>query len=353
MCLRPRPWRQRRYRRGRNRPDFAGDRECHSQRDWHQADRDPDPARPSDRRTEREGRSMTSASISASTQSAEFRAAGTDLSERRRSGVSQGPLIDITARPDTIGIEWGADGAARIGAFTTIAAIAADARINEAYPGLAAAALGLATPQVRHLATLGGNLAQRSRCWYYRNPHIACLRKGGSDCPARSGNHLYSVAFDLGPCVAPHPSTMAVALLAYDATIITDRRAGLTIGELCGDGSNGAADNLLASGEMIRSVQLPPPVQGERALSKRAISRSHAEWPLVEVCVRAVVSAGVFQLIRITAGGIAPVPLRLAASEAALQGKPANSATIATAAKQATAGARPLPMTGYKLDLLD
>jgi xanthine dehydrogenase YagS FAD-binding subunit len=296
--------------------------------------------------------SMQSLSVNASAPSVEFRAAGTDLSERRRSGVSRGPLIDIKTSPDTIGMNWGADGALRIGAFTTIAAIAADARIIEAYPGLAAAALGLATPQIRHLATIGGNLAQRSRCWYFRNPHIACLKKGGADCPARSGNHLYSVAFDLGPCVAPHPSTMAAALLAYEATIITDRRSGLTIGELLGDGSNGAADNMLLSGEMIRAVQLPPPLQDERALYKRAISRSHAEWPLVEVCARAVVSAGAFQFIRITAGGIAPIPLRLSAAEAALQGAPANPATIANAAKQAIAGAKPLPMTGYKLDLL-
>jgi xanthine dehydrogenase YagS FAD-binding subunit len=202
------------------------------------------------------------------------------------------------------------------------------------------------------LATLGGNLAQRSRCWYYRNPHIACLKKGGSDCPARNGNHLYSVAFDLGPCVAPHPSTMAAALLAYEATIITDRRSGLTIGDLLGDGSNGAADHALTSGEMIKGVQLPAPVPGERALYKRAISRSHAEWPLVEVCARAVVSAGAFQLIRIAAGGIAPVPLRLSTSEAALKGAAANTANIARAADQATAGAKPLPMTGYKLDLL-
>ena len=295
---------------------------------------------------------MTSASMTASAQTAEFRAAGTDLSERRRSGVSKGPLIDITAAPDTIGMHWGADGAVRIGAFTTIAAIADDARIVQAYPGLAAAALGLATPQVRHLATLGGNLAQRSRCWYFRNPHIACLKKGGPDCPARAGNHLYSVAFDLGPCVAPHPSTMASALLAYEATISTDRRSGLTIGELLGDGSNGVADHLLEPGEMIRSVGLPPPVAGERALYKRAISRSHAEWPLVEVCVRAVVSAGSFQFIRIAAGGIAPVPLRLSASEAVLQGAPASPANIGNAARQATAGANPLPMTGYKLDLL-
>ena len=162
---------------------------------------------------------------------AEFRAAGTDLSERRRSGVSTGPLIDISAGPDTIGIGWGADGAARIGAFTTIAEVAADARIAQAYPGLAAAALGLATPQIRHLATLGGNLAQRSRCWYFRNPHIACLKKGGSECPARAGNHLYHVAFDLGPCVAPHPSTMAAALLACEASVSTDRRSRLTIGD--------------------------------------------------------------------------------------------------------------------------
>jgi xanthine dehydrogenase YagS FAD-binding subunit len=291
---------------------------------------------------------MTTASI----HTAEFRAAGTDLSERRRSGVSRGPLIDIAAAPETIGIGWGADGAARIGALTTIAAIATDPRLGQAYPGLAAAALRLATPQVRHLATLGGNLAQRSRCWYFRNPDIACLKKGGTECPARTGNHLYSVAFDLGPCVAPHPSTMAAALLAYAATISTDRRSGLTIGELLGDGSNGAADHALASGEMIRSIELPPPVPGERALYKRAISRSHAEWPLVEVCARAVVSDGAFQFVRIAAGGIAPVPLRLSASEAVLQGAPASSANIANAARQATAGAKPLPMTGYKLDLL-
>ncbi|WP_375785193.1 FAD binding domain-containing protein [Bradyrhizobium sp. Pha-3] len=282
----------------------------------------------------------------------EFRAAGTDLSERRRSGLSCGSIIDLIASPDTIGVAWGADGAARIGALTAIAAITSDARLAQAYPGIAAAAQGLATPQIRHMATLGGNLAQRSRCWYFRNPQIACLKKGGSDCPARAGNHLYHVAFDLGPCVAPHPSTMAMALLAYDAKIVTDRRSGLSITDLLGDGSNGTADNLLAPGERIERIELPAPLAGERALYKRAISRSYAEWPLVEICVRAVISGGTFQQIHITAGGIAPVPLRLAASAAALQGKPANAASAAQAAELAASGARPLPMTGYKLELL-
>ncbi|PDT77678.1 FAD binding domain-containing protein [Bradyrhizobium sp. C9] len=282
----------------------------------------------------------------------EFRAAGTDLSERRRSGLSCGSIIDLTASPDTIGIAWNEDGSARIGALTAIAAIASDARLAQAYPGIAAAAQGLATPQIRHMATLGGNLAQRSRCWYFRNPQIACLKKGGSDCPARAGNHLYHVAFDLGPCVAPHPSTMAMALLAYDAKIVTDRRSRLSITDLLGDGSDGAADNLLAAGERIERIELPAPLAGERALYKRAISRTHAEWPLVEICVRAVIERGVFREVHITAGGIAPVPLRLAASAAALQGKPADAATIAQAAELATSGAKPLPMTGYKLDLL-
>lgn len=290
--------------------------------------------------------------MSTMTAIAEFRAAGTDLSERRRSGVSRGPLVDIAAGPESTTIEWGTDGTARIGAFVTIAALAADVRIAAGYPGIAASALGLATPQVRHLATIGGNLAQRSRCWYFRNPHIDCLKKSGSDCPARDGNHLYHAAFDLGPCVAPHPSTMAAALLAYDATVATDQRGALSIPELLGDGSDGTADHALHPGEMIRSIALPPPLAGERALYKRAISRTHAEWPLAEVCARAVVKDGAFQLVRLTAGGVAARPIRLTASETALQGKPANAAAIAEAAKLATSGAKPLPMTGYKLDLL-
>jgi len=281
----------------------------------------------------------------------EFRAAGTDLSERRRTGVSKGPVIDLVL-PGDDGIIWGADGAATIGAFATIATIASDRRINEAYPGIAATAAGLATPQIRHLATLGGNLAQRSRCWYFRNPHIACLKKGGSDCPARSGNHLYSVAFDLGPCVAPHPSSMAAALLAYEAMVTTDRRKAISIAELLGDGSDGRIDHALQSGETIRSVTLPGPLAGERARYKRAISRSYAEWPLVEVCARAVIADGVFKSVRIAAGGIAPRPLRLNASEAALEGRAPTEAAIANAAKLAADGAKPLPMTLYKLELL-
>ena len=281
----------------------------------------------------------------------EFRAAATDLSERLRSGVARGPVIDIAPQVES-GVSFAADGVATIGAFTTIAAIASNPDIAAAYPGLAATAGGLATPQIRHLATLGGNLAQRSRCWYYRNPHIACLKKGGDDCPARAGNHLYHVAFDTGPCIAPHPSSMAVALLAYEATVGTDRRDRLSIADLLGDGSDGSQDHALGQGELVRHIELPAAIAGERALYKRAISRTYAEWPLVEVCARAVVADGRFRFVRLAAGGIAPRPFRLMASEALLLGAEANEETIREAARRATTDANPLPMTAYKLDLL-
>src|SRR5262245_1926267 len=282
----------------------------------------------------------------------EYRAAGTDVSERRRTGVSRGPIIDLVPSPYTIGVSWNDGGAARVGASTSVASLAADAAIVRSYPGLAAAAGGLATPQIRHLATIGGNLAQRSRCWYFRNPHFDCFRKGGTQCPAREGNHLYSVAFDLGPCVAPHPSTLAAALLAYDATVATDQRGALSIPQLLGDGTNAASDHALGAGEVIKSIQLPPPLTGERAYYKRAISRTHAEWPLVELVVRAVVSDGKFERVFAAAGGIAPVPLRLTAVEHAATGAAASDATVEAAAKQAVVVAKPLPMTAYKLDLL-
>ena len=279
---------------------------------------------------------------------AEFRAGGTDLSERRRSGVSRGTVLDIDAPAGVVAEAGGL----RLGALTSVAALAADPAIARDYPGLAAAAGGLATPQIRRVATLGGNIAQRNRCWYFRNPEIACLKKGGEGCPARSGNALYAVAFDTAPCVAPHPSTLAAALLAYDARLDTNQRQGVSMVEALGDGRATASETALAPGELIVAVVLPAPVAGERAAYKRAIGRAHAEWPLVELVVTAIVEAGVFTRLRLVAGGVAPTPLRLHAAEAAASGQPIAAATFAAAAAAAVAGSNPLPQSRYKLDLL-
>jgi xanthine dehydrogenase YagS FAD-binding subunit len=250
-------------------------------------------------------------------------------------------------------IAWRQDGAARIGAMGTIETLASDARVRNAYPGFAAAAASLATPQIRSVGTLGGNLAQRSRCWYFRNPHLACLKKGGPVCPARAGNHLYGVAFDLGPCIAPHPSTLAAALLAYEATVTTNERSGLTISELLGDGSDGTVDHKLKPGEYIIHTDIRPPLEGEHAGYHRVISRTYAEWPLVEAVVRVVLVGKRFEFVRVTAGGIAPVPLRFIDVEEALRSSASEVASIRQAAALSVKNAKPLPGTAYKLKLLE
>jgi xanthine dehydrogenase YagS FAD-binding subunit len=283
----------------------------------------------------------------------EFRAGGTDLSERRRSGISRGNIVDLAPSDAMSGIAWGPQGAARIGALVTIETLACDARVQAAYPGLAAAAAGLATPQIRSVGTLGGNLAQRTRCWYFRNPHLACLKKGAPVCPARDGNHLYGVAFDLGPCVAPHPSTLAAALLAYDATVTTSERSSLTIAALLGDGTDGTADNTLVPGESITHIDMPAPLAHERAGYRRAIGRAYAEWPLVEVVVRAVIAPQRFEFVRVAAGGIATVPLRFPAVEDALRSAAFDEAAIRRATALAAKNAKPLAGTAYKLKLLE
>lgn len=284
---------------------------------------------------------------------AEWRAAGTDLSERRRNRVSRGPVRDLAPTPLMLSVDEIASGRLRIGASVTVTEIVSTGQIVSGYPGLAATAAGLATPQIRNVATLGGNLAQRNRCWYFRHPELECLKKGGSTCPAREGNHRYGVAFDLGPCVAPHASSLAAALMAYDAEVTTDQRSGLTIAALLGDGSDGTSDNALLPGEIIQYIDLPPPTPGENAGYRRAVSRSLAEWPLAEVVVRAVVQNGAFTMLRLAAGGVAPVPLRFPEAEAIGESAPANRETIESVARATVVSATPLPMTGYKPALLE
>src|SRR5262249_35440514 len=192
--------------------------------------------------------------------------------------------------PELRGVTWRADGTARIGAPTTVAEIADDARLRAAYPALTAVAASLATPQIRTVGTVGGNLLQRNRCWYYRNAHFSCYQTGGEICPARTGVNLYSVVIDQGPCVAPHPSSLAMVLLAYDATLDVHARGPLAIGALYGDGSDPPRAPLRTDREVLPAVDLPAPVGGERSAHQRVPGRAGAEWPLVEAVARLTLS---------------------------------------------------------------
>lgn len=281
----------------------------------------------------------------------EIRAGSTDLQDRRKLGVATGPVVDLRRIQGLDRIEWN-DGAATIGALVRIATVADSDLIRTRYPALAQAAGMLATPQIRAVGTMGGGLLQRTRCWYYRQEVFDCHKKGGTSCPARDGNHHFGVCFDLGPCVWPHPSTLGAALLTYDAEIQVHGREPLTITALFGNGSDPSCDHKLAPGEVLTAVRLPQPLEHERAGYFRAISRHLAEWPLVEVSVRLALESNRISFARIAVGGVANIPLRLPAVEEQLLGERPTSETFARAAARSTDGARPLPMTGYKLKLL-
>lgn len=281
------------------------------------------------------------------------RAGGTDLAERRRLRLAAGPIVDLRDMRGLDGIAPAAGGGTTVGALAKIADVSAHDRIRDGYPGLAAAAGALATPQVRAVATIGGNVLQRTRCWYYRSPDAHCLKKGGSRCYARDGDHLYHACFDLGACVSVHPSTLAAALLAYDAEAVVDGKGPRTMTALLGDGSDPSRDNALADGALLTAFVLPPPVPGERAAYFRAIARSRAEWPLVEVVARLIVEDTTITEAAVAIGGVAGVPMRLPKVEAQLRGKTADVSTYREAAALARDGASPLPMTGYKVPLCE
>lgn len=294
----------------------------------------------------------TVADLNAVDQDAEgavLRAGGTDLQERLRSNNAQPTIVDLGGIAELAHISPATDGW-RIGAGATIAMVAVETAIS--YPALAVTAAGLATPQVRARATVGGNLTQHTRCWYYRHPQTSCFKSGGDSCPARDGQHLYGVVFDRSACVHPHPSSIAMALLTYDARVSLIDGSTRSIDDVFGDGSDPTRDHLLAAGEVIASIELPPPWVDEQAAYFRSISRFEAEWPLVECVVRARFDGDRVAECRIGLGGVATVPLRMEAAEAVLVGSPLSDDVIGQAAARCADGANPLPQTGYKVELI-
>lgn len=283
------------------------------------------------------------------------RAGGTDLQHRRRLGLPASetarPLVDLRDVTGLNGITVGVDGLS-IGALARISEIAAHPDVRAGWSGFAAAAGDLATPQIRAVATLGGNLLQRVRCWYFRSPEFTCLKKGGMSCYAREGDHLWHSCFDLGACVAPHPSTIGLALLAYDGWVEVQGEGRRSAADLYGNGTDARHDHQLADGELLIGAGLPPAIAGERSAYFRLASRAAAEWPLVEVVVRLQLDGASIRAAAVAMGGVAPIPLRLPEVEAALVGKTADEATFAAAAALAVHGANPLPGTRYKLDLI-
>lgn len=277
----------------------------------------------------------------------EIRAGGTDVSDRRIRKISAGDLTDLRDVPlDTLTV--GLDGLT-LGATLRLAAVAESGLVPTL---LRKAAGGLATPQIRATATVAGNLLQRNRCWYYRTSAFHCYKQGGTTCPARDGDASRHALFDRGPCISVHPSTLGMALLAYDAWVQIAGGEPLAIADVYGNGADPSRDHQLPEGRLVTGVVVRDVWEGERGGYLRAIARHEAEWPIVEAGVRLQMEGGVIRRARVVVGAVAGVPLRLNAVEARLEGNLATADTLAAAVAVANEGANPVPASAYKLNFL-
>lgn len=247
----------------------------------------------------------------------------------------------------------------RIGALATLEQIAAHAEVRKRYTALAEAAQASASPQIRHVATLGGNLLQRPHCWYFRAAFYHCLRKGGNRCYALFGENQYHAIFDNHACAIVHPSTAATALVALDARLELMDKAGARreIGLerfFVSPDTDIRRENDLKPGEIVTAVLLPASPPSLRSVHLKQGERDAFDWPLADVAIaldlapdRRCRRAG------IVLGAAAPVPYRARAAEVALAGKTLDEALVARAAREALDGATPLAENGYKVPLLE
>ena len=284
-------------------------------------------------------------------------AGGSDLLGEMKEGVvAPSTLVSLAGLEELRGVEVTPDGI-RIGAMAPLATLAASTELRQMYPVLTEAAGGIATPQIRNVGTLGGNLCQRPRCFYYRSPLTLCLKKGGDTCLALAGNSKYLSILGGERCYIVHPSDMAVALTALDAQIGLAGPAGQRSMPLLdfftGPGSNLKGENVLQPGELVASVNLPLPQDGTRSGYIKAREREAGDFALVSVAAVLVVAGNRIDHCRIVLGGVAPYPYRAVAAEACLTGTSvSNVDTVAPeAGKRAVAGATPLRDNAYKVDL--
>jgi xanthine dehydrogenase YagS FAD-binding subunit len=277
---------------------------------------------------------------------------GTDLLVAIAEEISRpGLLVDLRSIPESAGIHLTASGDVRIGASTRVADVASDSIIRERFPALAQAAEVVGTPALRHMGTIGGNLCQRPRCWYFRRG-IPCLKSGGSSCPAQQGENQYLAILDGGPCYAVHPSDPAVALTALDAVIEIESATGSRSVPIADFYvlPTGRADQetVLRAGEFVSAIVLRGEAAGGTQRYHKLMQREAWDFALVSVagCKRPNGD------VRIVLGGVAPRPWRVNSSvEEDVSSGGLDDDTIATLAERALYDAKPLSKNGYKVDL--
>ena len=285
---------------------------------------------------------------------ARLHAGGTDLLGCLRDHVFDAKtVVSISGIRDFRGVKKTTGGGLSIGALTTVADVAANRLVKESYPALAQAALSVASPQLRNQGTIGGNICQKPRCWYYRGEFL-CLRKGGKKCFAAGGENQYHCILGGGPCYIVHPSDVATALVAYEAMLHITGPKGSRVVPVEKFHVLPKVDvhreTVLDAGEIVTEIILPP--TREIRSSYRKI-RARASWDFAIAGMALVIhfNNDVVTRLRAVLTAAAPIPWHSQEIEDTIIGNKLDSAIIVRAAKAAMAAARPLAQNDYKVPL--
>ena len=264
-------------------------------------------------------------------------------------------VVNLKQIPNLDKIESDGKGGLKIGALVTLTEIEESPEVQKNFPGLAEAARSVASPQIRNLGTIGGNLCQRPRCWYFRLEHVVCIKKGGAECYAQSGENKYNAILGGGPSYIVHPSDVAPMLVALDGSVTIVGPAGtremplskfFTLPRV-----NVRRENVLANDELITHVTVPASPFGANSTYLKFRERDSLDFAMSAVAAAVEMDGQNVKQARIVLGGVAPIPWRVPKAEALMAGKPFSTELAAEVATAALAGAKPLEKNGYKVPL--
>jgi xanthine dehydrogenase YagS FAD-binding subunit len=266
-------------------------------------------------------------------------------------------VVDLSGVEALRGVKKATDGGLEIGATTTLTDIANNALVKESFRLLSQAAALVASPQIRNQGTLGGNVSQDTRCWYYRSGWT-CYRAGGNICYADTPSAINRehAIFDANRCVAVNPSDTAPALIALDAQMVIRSSGGERVVNaqdyFIGPSTDITRMTVLQPGELLTAIRIPATWAGAEFYFEKIRERQVWDFPLVNIAAALKVSGGTISGSRFVVNAVAAHPMRLTAVENAIAGKPRNEETAAMAGDLAAQGARPLAHNGYKVPLV-
>jgi xanthine dehydrogenase YagS FAD-binding subunit len=287
---------------------------------------------------------------------AEVLAGGTDLLALMKDGVrSPDRVVSVKALPELQGIAFDAGAGLRVGGAVTLRDFAADPSLRRHYPAAAWAAAHAAGPQIRNLGTVGGNLCQRPRCWYYRLGYGLLPRVDGESMIRRGDNRYHAILGNAGDALFVAPSTLAPILIALGGRVALAGPGGEREVALADfyrvPAGKGDREHDLAEGEIVTALRLPPPAEGTRAASYEVRPGRSLDWSLATAAVALAMDGERVRQATVVLGQVAPTPWRAEGAEAALAGERVTDDVAARAAEAAVAGAEPLSMNRYKVQL--